>query len=387
MLRCTLLPTALVGLAATLSAQDLLVRAKTVVIAPDAVLADGRFLVRAGKVAYVGQDVPADAAAKATAIDCGDALVVPGFVLPPTTLGRDRDLAEAALPFTPDLRAVEAFDPWHEELAKLPHGGFTSAILSPSPRNIAGGLGALVKPGAGGGSVAAPDLHLALSLNAAARNPERPPTSLMGAVDLLRSAFAQAKSSAAAGPDVAVLRSALQGNRKIAIAADTLSEIQQALDLARDFGFDAVIVGARDADKALDRLVAQRAAVVIGGLAPEMRLAQLQFPARLAEAGVPFCFTGRPDQARLSAALAVRHGLDRKSAWAALSRAPAQMFGVAGQVGALRQGCAADFAVWSGDPLDLGSALRAVYVDGARVHGELPSAAANPASSPAAGVR
>ena len=45
MLRRTLLPTALVALAATLSAQDLLVRAKTVVIAPDTVLADGRFLM------------------------------------------------------------------------------------------------------------------------------------------------------------------------------------------------------------------------------------------------------------------------------------------------------------------------------------------------------
>ena len=101
----------------------------------------------------------------------------------------------------------------------------------------------------GGGSVAAPELFLALSLNAAARNPERPPTSLMGAVDLLRSAFAAAKSSAAAGPDVAVLRSALQGNRKVAIAADTLAEIQQALDLARDFGFEPVIVGARDASR------------------------------------------------------------------------------------------------------------------------------------------
>lgn len=387
MLRCTLLPTALVALAATLSAQDLLVRAKTIVIAPDAVLADGRFLARAGKVAYVGQDVPADAAAKATTIDCGDAVVVPGFVLPPTTLGRDRDLAEAALPFTPDLRAVEAFDPWNEELAKLPHVGFTSAALTPSPRNVAGGLGALVKPGARGGSVAAPELCLALSLNAAARNPERPPTSLMGAVDMLRSAFAAAKSSAAAGPDVAVLRSALQGNRKVAIAADTLAEIQQALDLARDFGFEPALIGARDADKAFDRIVAQRAAVVIGGLAPEMRQAQLQFPARLAEAGVPFCFTGRPDQVRLSAALAVRNGLDRKSAWAALGRAPAQIFGVAGQVGALRQGCAADFAVWSGDPLDLGSTLRAVYVDGVLVHGASPSAAASPASSTAAGVR
>jgi imidazolonepropionase-like amidohydrolase len=376
------LPTAiLLALAATLPAQDLLVRAKTVVIAPDTVLTDGRFLVRDGKVAYVGGDVPAEAAQKATAVDCGDAVVVPGFVLPPTTFGRDRDLAEGALPFTPDLRAAEAFDPWQEELQKLPRAGFTAAVLTPSPRNFAGGLGALVKPGTAGGRVAAADLHLALSLAAAARDPERPPTSLMGGVELLRSAFAQAKS-AAAGPDVAPLRDVLQGGRKAAIAADTLAELQAALDLARDFGFDPVLVGARDAAKALPRLVAQRAALVLAPLTPDMRLAQLELPARLAEAGVPFCFTGGPEAVRMSAVLAVRHGLDRRTAWAALGRATAVMLGVADQVGALRQGCAADFAVWSGDPLDLGSSLRAVYVDGVRLHGDTPAA-----NLPAAGGR
>lgn len=382
-----LLPSALLALAATLPAQDLLVRARTLVVAPDTVLTDGRFLVRDGKVAYVGADVPADAAGKATLVDCGDAVVVPGFVLPPTTFGRDRDLAEGALPFTPDLRAAEAFDPWQEELAKLPHAGFTAAVLTPSPRNLAGGLGALVKPGKAGGRVAIADLHLALSLAAPARDPERPPTSLMGGVELLRSAFAQAKSAAAAGPDVAILRDVLQGGRKAAIAADTLVELQAALDLARDFGFDPVLVGARDAEKVLPRLVAQRAAVALAPLAPDMRRAQLELPARLAEAGVPFCFLGSPELARLSAVLAVRHGLDRQSAWTALGRAPAAMFGASPQVGALRQGSAADFAVWSGDPLDLGSTLRAVYVDGARLHGAAPTAAAPAASSPAAGGR
>lgn len=383
-MRCALLPASLFALAAALPAQDLLVRARTIVIAPDTVLTDGRFLVRGGKVAFVGQDVPADAAQKATLVDCGDAVVVPGFVLPPTTLGRDRDLAEAALPFTPDLRAAEAFDAWHEEVAKLPRHAVTAAVLSPSPRNLAGGLGALVKPGSQGGRVAAPELHLALSLTAAARNPERPPTSLMGALDLLRTAFADARSGAAAGPDAAVLRSVMSGGRKAAIAADALVEIQGALDLARDFGFEAVLVGARDADKALARIVAQRAAVVLAPLAPEQRLAQLQLPARLAEAGVPFCFGGRPEQVRLSAALAVRNGLDRTTAWAALGRTAAAMFGVQGDVGALRQGCAADFAVWSGDPLDLTSSLRATFIDGVRVHGDA-NAAPTPASNPAGG--
>ena len=103
----------------SLSAQDVLVKAKTIVVAADTVLTDGAVLLRQGKVAYVGNDIPAEARAQATVADYGDATIVPGFVLPPTTLGRDRDLVEAALPFTPDLRAVEAFDPWQEELTKL----------------------------------------------------------------------------------------------------------------------------------------------------------------------------------------------------------------------------------------------------------------------------
>lgn len=374
----TLFATALVALSAWSPAQDLLVRAHTIVIAADTVLTDGSFLVRAGKVAYVGKDIPAEAAAKATVVDYGAATLVPGFVLPPTTLGRERDLAEAALPFTPDLRAVEAFDPWQEELTKLPRSGITALLLSPSPRNVAGGIGALVKPGATGGKVVAPDTHLALSLTQAARNPERPPTSLMGAVDLLRTAFAAAKQGTQTGPDVVALRQAVQGSRRLVIHADSFVELTAALDLATEFGFEPVLVGARDAEKVWARLPASKAALVIDALRPDQRLAQLRLPTRLAEAGVPFCFGGRPEQQRLSAVLAVRHGLDRKTALLALTRTPAMLFGQEANVGALRQGHGADFVVWSGDPLDLDAALLATWIDGVRVHGEAPKPAARP---------
>lgn len=380
----------LATLPAVLPAQDLLVRARTVVIAADTVLTDGSFLVRAGKVAYVGTDIPAEARAAATVVDYGDATIVPGFVLPPTTLGRDRDLVEAALPFTPDLRAVEAFDPWQEELAKLPRFGITALALSPSSRNLAGGIGALVKPGHKGGTVVAPEVLLALSLTQAARNPERAPTSLMGAIDLLRSAFTAAKAGTQAGPDIAVLRQALQGTRRLVVHADTTIELTAALDLAREFSFEPVLVGARDAEKVFARIVQQKAALVLEPLRPEQRQAQLRLPTRLAEAGVPFCFGGRPEVVRMSAVLAVRAGLDRKTALAALTRTPAVLFGQQDAVGSLRQAHGADFAVYSGDPLDLDAALLATWIDGVRVHGAAPSknpSPKSPTAGPVAGER
>ncbi len=366
---------ALLAFAGSLPSQDLLVQAHQIVVATDTVLTDGMLLVRQGKIAYVGDDIPTEARARATVVDYGDATIVPGFVLAQSTLGQDRDLAEGALAFTPDLRVADAFDAWQEELAPLPGHGITSLALSPSARNVAGGIGALVKPGRIGGTIAAPELHLSLSLVQAARNPERQPTSLMGAVDLLRTTFAVARTGTQTGPDATVLRQVLQGSRAVFVYADTYTELSAALDLAKEFGFEPTLVGARDAAKVLSRIVQQKASVVLDTLTPEARLQQLRLPTLLAEAGVPFCFGGKPDQLRLSAALAVRHGLDRKTALQALTRMPAMLLGQHATVGSLRQACAADFLVFRGDPLDLGSAHLATWIDGVRVHGDAPKAA------------
>ncbi len=385
--RRLLLPAVLAAtFAAVAPAQDLLLRASRIVVAPDTVLDDAAVLVRQGKVAYVGADIPAEARAQARLVDYGDATVVPGFVLAVTTLGRDRDLAEGALAFTPDLRAVEAFDPWQKELLGLPAHGITSLSLSPSPRNVAGGIAALVKPGKKRGSVATSDLHVQWSLTQASRNQERDPTSLVGAIDMLRSALAAAKLGTSTSPDLAIMRQVQQGTRRVFVHADSFVELAAALDLAKEFGFEPVLVGAREADKVLARLVAQKAAVVLDTLQPEGRLADLTLPARLAQAGVPFAFAGAPERLRLSAALAVRHGLDRKTALAALTRTPARLLEQQATVGALRQGNAADFLVFRGDALDLGAAHVATWVDGVLLHGDLPKKANAAPSTTATGA-
>jgi imidazolonepropionase-like amidohydrolase len=359
----TLVATALPAQAAP-PGPDVLVRAARVHVAFDTVLTDGALLVRAGRIAYVGAEIPTEVRAKARVVDYGDAVIVPGFVLAHTTLQQDADLAEATFAFTPDLRAAEAFDPWHEALAALAPAGVTSFALSPSPRNVAGGIAALGKPGRGQGVIAAPELHLVLSLAQAARNPERTPTSLMGAVDLLRTTFTGARTGTQTGPEAAVLRQVLQGSRRAFVHADTWTELNGALDLAKEFGFEPILVGAEQAEKVLPRLLQQKASVVLGPLSPDARLAMLRLPTRLAEAGVAFCFGGEPERLRLSAALAVRHGLDRSVALSALTRVPATLLDQSATIGSLRAEHAADFLVFRGDPLDLDAAHVATWIDG-----------------------
>lgn len=387
--RSALVPVLLAAVAATgplLRGQDVLLGAQRIVIADGTELDDGRVLLRQGKVAYVGAEIPAEARTRARRVDYGAATVVPGFVLATATLGQDQDLAERALPFTPDLRAAEAFDPWHEDLLALPQYGITAVGLSPASANVAGGLAALVKPGRERGALG-PDLFVALSLIAPARTAERPPSSLMGVVDLLRSAFEAVRTGLATGPDAAVLREAMQTTRPVFVHADTFAELNAALDLARDFGLRLVLVGATEARKVLPRLVQQQAGLVLGSLSPEARLEQLTLPVALAEAGVAFGFGGSPARMRLSAALAVHHGLDRRTALQALTRGPADLLEQAAAIGSLRQGSAADFVVFRGDPLDLGSALVATWIDGELVHGEAPTTRGEAEPTAAAGVR
>ena len=137
----------------------------------------------------------------------------------------------------------------------------------------------------------------------------------------------------------------------------------------------------------LPRLLQQKASIVLGTLLPDSRLQQLRLPATLAQAGVPFCFGGNPDQLRLSAVLAVVHGLDRKTALQALTRLPALLLAQQATIGSLRQACAADFLVFGGDPLDLSSAHGATWIDSVRVHGDggkaipVPAAAAVPTTT------
>ena len=91
----------------------------------------------------------------------------------------------------------------------------------------------------------------------------------------------------------------------------------------------------------------------------------------LAQAGVPFAIqTGSNLGAKAlvhEALFAVRNGLDRDSALAAITATPAQILGVADRIGTLAPGRDADVVVWSGDPFDPTTAARHVFVGGEEV--------------------
>jgi imidazolonepropionase-like amidohydrolase len=104
----------------------------------------------------------------------------------------------------------------------------------------------------------------------------------------------------------------------------------------------------------------------------ESLAARLDNAALLHRAGVRFAIAPGPSsvdahQARLVLQLAgnaVANGLPWDAAFAAVTKSPADMFGVGREFGALAPGRAADVVVWDGDPLEAASAPTAVFIEG-----------------------
>ncbi len=103
--------------------------------------------------------------------------------------------------------------------------------------------------------------------------------------------------------------------------------------------------------------------------------ARLDNAALLQRAGVRFAIAPGPgtvdaQQARLVLQLAgnaVANGLDWNDAFAAVTRTPADIFGVGNELGRLQRGYIADVVVWDGDPLEVQSAPTAVFIEGRQV--------------------
>src|SRR3546814_15143949 len=92
--------------------------------------------------------------------------------------------------------------------------------------------------------------------------------------------------------------------------------------------------------------------------------------ARLHAAGVAVGFTQSGDAShnarklRQLAGNAVANGLPWADGLAGLTRVPAQALGVDDRIGAIAPGMLADLVLWSGDPLEVSSVARQVWLGG-----------------------
>ncbi len=183
--------------------------------------------------------------------------------------------------------------------------------------------------------------------------------------------------------DAEALAQVLGGAQPLLVRVDRASDIRQVLRLPETYpGLRLVLVSANEGWMVADEIARARVPVVTLGMdnlpaSFDQVAATMNNVGRLVAAGVPVAL-GTPDldasfQPRLLTQYAGNLvaqgripggvGLSWDQAFAAISRVPADIFGLADR-GRLAPGAAADIVLWSGDPLELSSYPERVWIDG-----------------------
>ena len=171
-----------------------------------------------------------------------------------------------------------------------------------------------------------------------------------------------------------VLARYLVGGR-VAFSVERAADIRQVLAWSARNGVHPVIVGGAQAWQVAPLLAKSRVPVVLDPLVDlpgtfDQLGATMENAARLHRAGVPITFTHfvapthNAHKVRQAAGVAVAHGLPWDAALAALTTAPAQIFGIGAELGRIAPGYSADLVLWSGDPLDVNSVADQVWIAG-----------------------
>lgn len=174
----------------------------------------------------------------------------------------------------------------------------------------------------------------------------------------------------------AALDRVMKGEMPLLVEVERKADILQTIALKKRFGIDVIITSGAEAWMVADELAAAGIPVVMD---PTRDLPE-DFDslgntgaaaARLHAAGVKVAFVG-PDthNARLvvqNAGNAVAMGMPWDAAVDAISKNPAEIFGVADSYGTLTPGKDADVVVWDGDPLEVMSSPDAVFIRGEEV--------------------
>lgn len=360
-----------------------------------------------GKITSVGAmpDAPGVDTPGADGIfDARGGYIMPGFVDAHCHIGvsgdsfESDDCNEMTDPVTPQLRAIDGVNPFDRYFAESAAAGITSVMTGPGSTNaIAGSFIAMKTVGRRADEMALlPEacMKFALGENPKTTYSEKheTPTTRMATAALIREALSKAREygerlrRAEVDPDEdppdydaksEALLPVLRREKPAHFHAHRADDILTAIRIAKEFNLDYVIVHGTDGHLIADILAEEGARVITGPLMtdrskPELYNQTLKNPGILAAAGVKVAIcTDHPETPLeylpLSAAMAVKAGMDENEALRAITINAAEIAGIADRVGSLKAGKDADIVVMTGSPFSIDSKIQAVYIDGKKI--------------------
>ncbi len=206
--------------------------------------------------------------------------------------------------------------------------------------------------------------------------------------DLFRDAQAYAKASAARSADTKVRRfdrdvlleplvPVVQGRLPVVIHADRAQDIRAAIQFADEFKLKMILAGGNDVARVIPELKSHNIPVLLG---PILALPEREDDAydvlftnakTLYDNGIAFAIRSNEDHNARNlpyhAAACAAFGLPKDVALKAVTIFPAQIFGVADRIGSLEAGKLANVIVTDGDPLEVRTNVKRVYIGGEEI--------------------
>lgn len=375
----------------------------------DAVIENGAVLLREGKIAAIGSELAAPEGARV--IDRPGATLTAGLIDAnvAVSLFRGGNAAEHASEVIPELEVIDLIDLRSRPFQRLAAAGVTTVYISADSASVIGGQGAVLR-------TAGPDngrvIRHAHGVKAtvgrepiykASRNRTprgttsfltRRPNTRMGMTWVFRKAFHDARAfsegrlpptrgeGSANEQSLPILAQILKGDVPLRIQARAQIDILSAIRLTNEFGMTFILEEGIDANRCVQELKDNKIPVIYGPFydyvrgvrsrAGDARRNRYSTPKVLLDAGLTVALSandqtgeaGLPQQAMY----AMRFGLSRRQALAAVTTTPAALLGIDDIAGKLETGRPADLVLWSGPPFDAATRADLVIIGGRIVH-------------------
>lgn len=360
----------------------------TVHIGNGQVLPGASIEISGGKIVRVGQDLTPGPGDKV--IDATGKQVYPGLILPVTDLGL-KEIAEGVRgsndylelgDLNPDIRSIVAYNADSKIINTLRTTGILLAGVTPEGGSISGSS-SVVQLDAWNYEDAAYKLDGAIHLNMPSfiapprrfgrMRPEAgedPTQQALAKVEELKRFFREAKAYYAEPTHAKVnikfeaVKGLFSRQQKLFVHADQVKQMLIAVDFAREFGFDVVLVGATECWQIADLLQQNHIAVILN---EEHALPATEdddidqpfkTPAELQKAGVLFALNDTHEETRyrnlpFNAGTAAAYGLTKEQALQAITLNSAKILGIDDKTGSIETGKDANIVISEGDILDM----------------------------------
>lgn len=381
------------------ASETILIQNATIVTGVGDPIVDADLLIEKGKISKIGANLSVPSGAKV--IDASGKYVFPGLVAMMTAVGvtgypgAGNDTDETGIS-TPHMDPYDAINPEDDCIEVTRIEGVTTVQTVSGSRSVINGKSVVLHLSGNLADDMVAKRYVAQIINIGAKEQNKYPSTQPGVMAYLRAKFNAAQDYAK--KQTQKTEKEKEGNNESSVKRDLEMEalipvvtgkvpvifitydevtVRNALDLIKEYDLKGVIRAQSGILKYADRIAKEKIPVIWAGTTGvpqrwEPHDLNYHTAAVLAEKGVFFAFDpggwgpGNRNVRNLTepAAISVAHGLAKEEAFKAITLNPAEILGIADEVGSLEVGKMANVVIWTGCPLQGRSRVEAVFIKG-----------------------